>query len=165
MEQLGIEPIQLLTQIVNFVVMVVVLTKFLYRPILRTLEDRKKKIEEGLRYAEEMKEAVEKNEKKRKEIVAEAKDEAREILEEAKANGKRLEEEIIQKAHREAEGILAKGKNEIAMEHVELEKQLEKQTVNVAAAMVESLLGSVLTKKMHQALIDKKLAALSKTIT
>jgi F-type H+-transporting ATPase subunit b len=165
MEKLGIEPVQLLTQIVNFVVMVVVLTKFLYKPILRTLDDRKKKIEEGLRYAEEMKEAVAKNEKKRKEIIEEAKDEGQRIIAEARESGRRLEEEIVVKAKAEAQTIVEKGKNEIASERVEMEKQLRKQTVDVAAAMTATLLGSVATKRMHQEIIDKKLASLAKAMT
>ena len=43
MEQLGIEPLQLITQILNFAVLVFFLNKYLYKPILNTLETRKKK--------------------------------------------------------------------------------------------------------------------------
>ena len=54
MEKLGIEPILLLTQVINFTILVVVLTKFLYKPILKMLDERKKKIEEGLTLSREM---------------------------------------------------------------------------------------------------------------
>ena len=48
MENIGIEPYQLLTQVINFALMIFILTKLLYKPILKGLEERKKKIEEGL---------------------------------------------------------------------------------------------------------------------
>ncbi|MCL4338932.1 hypothetical protein M1271_04545, partial [Patescibacteria group bacterium] len=64
MEKLGVEPFQLLTQLFNFFLMVFILTKFLYKPITKKLEERKKKIEEGLEYADRMKSEMEKSDKK-----------------------------------------------------------------------------------------------------
>ena len=55
MDKLGIEPVMLLTQVINFLVLVILLTKFLYKPILKLIDERRKKIEEGLQLAQEMK--------------------------------------------------------------------------------------------------------------
>lgn len=164
MEKLGVEPLQLLIQIFNFTLMVVVLTKLLYKPILKALEDRRKKIEEGLKYTEKLKQEVEKNEKKREEIISLAKDEARKIIEEGKNAGKLIEGDIIAKAHREAAGIIAKSKSEIEFERSEMEKQLQNQMIDIAYQIAEAALRDVLDSRNQKALIDKKIQELTKII-
>ncbi|MCL5798272.1 MAG: F0F1 ATP synthase subunit B, partial [Patescibacteria group bacterium] len=98
MEKLGVEPFQLLTQLFNFFLMVFILTKFLYKPITKKLEERKKKIEEGLEYADRMKSEMEKSDKKRQDVIDRAKLDAKKIVEEAKKEGRKLEAEIVEKA-------------------------------------------------------------------
>lgn len=162
MEQLGIEPIQLLTQIFNFTVMVVVLTKFLYKPILKKLDERRKKIEEGLAMAEKIKVEAENQEKKKQEILDEAKEEARKIIEDGKKTGKKVEAEIIEKAHTEANTILEKGKEELERERLEMEKELRLQTVEIAQTWVETVLKEVLRGKNQQITINKKIKDLER---
>lgn len=161
MEKLGVEPVQVLTQLFNFLIMVFVLTKLLYKPILKALEERKKKIEEGLAYAEKMKAEMEKTEKKRQDILEKAKEEVRDIIEEGKKTGRGVEAEIIEKAHEEARSIIEKGKAEIAIEREKMEKELRKQTVDIAVSMVRAILSGTLTNKDHQVIIDKKIRELA----
>lgn len=162
MEKLGVEPIQLLTQIFNFVVMFLVLSKLLYKPILKALEDRRKKIEEGLQYAEKMKAETEKNEKKREDIISQAKDQARKIIEEGKKSGRIIEAEIIEKAHKEAQDVIAKGRSELSLERIEMEKLLRGQTIDIATSMVESILRQILDKNYQTEVINKKIRELEK---
>src|SRR3989338_9157846 len=58
MDKIGVEPVALLTQIINFLLMVLILSKILYKPILKMLDERKKKIEEGLKYTAKMLKAL-----------------------------------------------------------------------------------------------------------
>src|SRR3989338_5818789 len=162
MDKLGIEPTQLFFQAINFTIMVVVLTKLLYNPILRALNERKRKIAEGLAYTEKMKKEEEKLEKKRQEVVDKAKDEARKIIEEGKEAGNKLKEDIVKKAHAEAQDIIEKGKKDIELERVEMEQKLRDETIEVAEAMVTRLLENILTEKNQKALIEKKLAQIAK---
>jgi F-type H+-transporting ATPase subunit b len=157
MEKLGIEPIQLLTQIFNFLIMVFILTKMLYKPLTKKLEERRKRITEGLEYADKMKIELDENEKKREEIISKAKTEVRKIIEEGKKSGKKLEEDIISKAHKEAVSILEKARKEIKLERQEMEESLRSEAVKIAAVMAEKVLSDVLTVEDHQAIIDKKL--------
>ena len=88
MEKLGIEPSLLLAQIVNFVIIMVVLTKILYTPILGMLEKRKKEIEESLAIRERLRVEEEKMQVRKEKLLSEARKEARAILDEAKKQGK-----------------------------------------------------------------------------
>ncbi len=164
MEQLGIEPIQLLTQVVNFVLMVFLLTKFLYKPILDALDKRRKKIEEGLAFSEKMKAETEEMSKKHQEMIDEAKEEARRIIDEGKKNGKALEQEIIDKAHSESAQIVEKGREELEVERSQMERQLRVQTVQVAKSMTEKILADSLKESDHRRIIDQKIEEISKLI-
>lgn len=164
MEQLGIQPLQLLFQVINFTLMVVLLTKFLYKPILKALDARRKKIAEGLEYTQKMQEEKDKNENRKEEVLNKAKEEARKIIEEGKDAGKRMEAEIIEKAQKEADAIKEKGKKELEMERLEMEKELKVQTVEIAGNWVEVVLGKVLDSKKQQEIINKKLQELEHTL-
>ncbi|KKR31197.1 MAG: ATP synthase subunit b [Candidatus Gottesmanbacteria bacterium GW2011_GWC2_39_8] len=160
MEKLGIQPVQLVTQIFNFLVLVVVLTKFLYKPTLKMLDERKKKIEEGLLLTDKMREEKEKLDKKGEQILNKAKDEAASIIEEGKKTAKNLEKDILAKAQNEAREIVAKSKRDAVLAREEEEKKLEEKTVEVAGLMVEKLL-SELPEKTKREILDKKLTLLT----
>ncbi len=162
MENLGIQPVSLITQLINFAIMVVILTKFLYKPILKILEERKRKIEENLELNEKLKKELEANEQKRLEIIDKARAEGKKIIEEAKKAAKQVEAELIKKAEAEAAAIVAKSKKEIEIEREELEKKLKKQTVEIAGAMAEKIISEVLSEKDHRNIIEKKLKEIAK---
>lgn len=162
MEKIGIEPIQFLTQVLNFSLMVLVLWKILYKPILKVLDERKKKIEQGLKYTEEMKAEQEKLEQKKNEILAKAQKEAQKIIDEGVKRGKEVEREIIQVSHQEAGRIIEAGKKEIARERDKMHKQLQKDTIEIASNLTEKMLSDILTSADHKKIIDQKLKEVEK---
>ena len=87
MEQLGIEPKLLLAQIVNFLIIVFVLSKVLYKPVLSMLEKRRKEIAEGLAISDRMRLEEEKFQEKKAARLEVARKEAKTIIEEAKKRG------------------------------------------------------------------------------
>lgn len=165
MEQLGIEPLQLATQVFNFLIMVAVLTRFLYKPILKVLKERREKIAKGLEYTEKMKLEVEKSETKRTAILLRAKEEAGAIIEESKKAGKQVEAEIIARAHEEARAIVEKGKADVELERAEMEKKLKEHFVGVATAIAMKGISSSLSSSSHQAIIKKKIALVAKQLS
>src|SRR3989338_7324895 len=138
MENLGIQPISLLLQSINFLLLLLILKKFLYKPILKVLADRKKKIEEGLSYSDKMKSEFEKSEKKRDEILVRARSDGKTIIEEAKRAAKKREEELLEKAQREAQEMIAK-------------------------KIVEKVIKEALTENTQKALIDRKIKEIAKS--
>ncbi len=162
MEKLGIEPVMLLTQIINFLVLVVVLTKFLYKPILKLIDDRRRKIEEGLELSQKMKIKEEELAKEKEVVLDKAKDEGQKLIEECKERGRKLENEIVILANEEAKGIKEKAKREIDQERTKLWEELEKQMLEVASAMAKTVVMDVLDQKSQVQLIDKKLEKLEK---
>ncbi|MBI2405132.1 F0F1 ATP synthase subunit B [Candidatus Gottesmanbacteria bacterium] len=164
MEQLGIEPTLLLAQIINFSIIVFVLTRLLYKPILGILEKRKKEIEESLARAEKLKREEEKFKQKGEKLLDEARREGRKILEEAKKQGKLAEKEIIAEAHNEASDIVKKGKTEVVRMEEEMEKGVRQQAVTLAIAMAKRLLTAVLSEKDQHRVISEQLKELEKVV-
>lgn len=155
MENLGIDLKLLIAQIVNFAIIVVVLSKFLYKPILAMLAKRKKEIDEGLALTEKMRIEEERQQEKRQKMLAITRREAQEILEEARKQAKVEEKEIVESAHKEAEAVVAKGKTEVERARVEMEKNIQKSAVTLAVAMTERLLEKVLSAEEKHKLIAK----------
>lgn len=157
MQKLGIEPVQLLLQLFNFVLMVLVLTKLLYNPIRRKLEERREKIAEGLEYARKIKEEEEEIGRKKEEVMNQARSDAKIVIEESKISGKKLEEEIVKNAQQEASVIIEKARKDIELERQELLKSVKREAVDIATAMAEKVIGEILTDTDHQRIINKKL--------
>lgn len=160
MEQLGIEPKLLLAQIINFSIIVFVLTKLLYKPILSMLEKRKKEIEQGLLLTKKMKDEEEKFVQRKEKQLNETHGQAQQMIEEAKKHGHEAEKEIITQAHQEAAVIIAKGKEEVERLHEAARKNIQKEAIELAVAMTKRLIRSVLSSADQHKLIQKHLKQL-----
>jgi len=155
MDKLGIEPMLLLAQIVNFAIVVIVLSRFLYKPILTMLEKRKKEIEEGVKLTAKAREEEIKFEQKTERMLATTRKEAQDILEEARKQAKIEEKDIVAAAHKEAEAMIQKANEDMARARVEMEKSVRDSAVELAVAMTKRLLTGVLTPSDQHKLIAK----------
>lgn len=154
MEKLGIDSKLLIAQIINFSLIVVVLTKFLYKPIIAILEKRKREIEEGLALTEKLKIEEEKLKEKREKILEAARKEAQEIMTQGKKDGKEQEREIIANAHLEGSDIIAKATEEAVRIKESLTKQLRAEAVTIATEMTKQLLKKALSKSDMQKILE-----------
>ncbi|MFI5205711.1 MAG: ATP synthase F0 subunit B, partial [Candidatus Paceibacterales bacterium] len=84
-QQFGIEPILLLAQIVNFLIILFVLKKFFYKPIVKMLEERKTKIKESMVNADLIETRLKETEQKSAAILESARKNAQELMEDAKS--------------------------------------------------------------------------------
>lgn len=165
MEKLGIEPSLLLAQIVNFAIIVVALTKLLYKPILAMIAKRKKEIEDGLALSVRQREEEEKFGLRKEKLLADARTEARVILDDAKKQAKEAEYEMMTLAHKEAAEILEKAKTEAKATHEALSSEIRREAVEIASAMTKRLVASVLSPGDQHKLIAKHLTELEKNKT
>src|SRR3989344_8122556 len=95
LENFGIQPTLLFSQIVNFTIILFLLKKFLYKPILKVLDDRHKKIEESLKNAALIEENLKKTEDQSKKIVADAQAQAQTLITNAKKETERIAEKAV----------------------------------------------------------------------
>lgn len=155
-----IEIKQILLQLLNFGILVVVLGKFMFAPILKILDARSKKIADGQAAAEKSLKETANLEKKQAEKLAEASKKAAAIIAEAKAESKKLGVELIAEAKNVAAVELAKQKDAF---HKELEQQevaLKQRVATLVVETTKAVLSESLKPSDLKAITDKELSKL-----
>lgn len=134
--QLGVDPKLLLAQGVNFLILLVVLTKFVYKPLMKTVEERRKKIELGVKGGEMAVEVIKQAEKAGLGKIKEAGLQAVAIISEAEKNAQKRAQDIARQADQKAQRalheavLLAERKEKEEMEKVSAEaKKLVKEAI------------------------------------
>ncbi len=102
----GIDWKLLLIQAVNFGVLLVVLTYFLYKPILRIIDERREKVAEGVRTAEAAAQRLADAEKESRELVGSASREAEHLVASARSRADEKSNEIVRAAEHRAQAVL-----------------------------------------------------------
>lgn len=92
--QFGLDVKLIIFQVVNFVIVSFLLWRFAYKPVTATLEERQRRIAEGLQFAEEAKTQLAETEKRQAEVLREANTQAQEILHQARENARLFEEKM-----------------------------------------------------------------------
>jgi F-type H+-transporting ATPase subunit b len=114
--EFGVEWPFLIAQIISFSVVAYLLYKYAFKPVLATIEERQIKIEEGLKYAEEMKANLVDAETQHAATIKEAALEAQKIIHESRDTGKEMIERQAQEATDRAEQIIANAEQAIELE-------------------------------------------------
>lgn len=145
----------LIAQILNFCVVVGLLYQFAFKPILTTLDQRQKKIEEGLQQSEAARAALSEAESKSKDLLAQATKEAKALLEEAKRLGETMKQEQTKAAYLAAEDILQKAQERIQLDYAQMTQDLQKELVRLVALTTEKVLSTQLSDNDKAAYIDR----------
>lgn len=152
---LGINAGLLFTQTFNFILMAVILSVVLWRPLVNFLDSRSAKIQKGLEDAAAAAKARQNAEAEADRIRQEARAEVSKLIEEARQRGEEVAKQIETSANSSAEKIKADASADAkAARDAEL-AGLRDQVVNIAVAMAGKVLGENLDAKKHKALSDK----------
>jgi F-type H+-transporting ATPase subunit b len=134
-----------LSQVVSFCIVAFLLRRFAYKPILAVLEERRRRIEEGLINAEKIKQELAKAEKRYQEILAKANADAQKMIDEARESSAHLAERKEQEAIAAAEQILAKAREASALEHERTMAELKRELGRLVVDTTAKVTGKVLT--------------------
>ena len=159
---LGIYWPKLIAQTINFAIVLFVLWKFAYRPVLAILEERRQRVAESMRNAERMKAELAQAQVNRDKILADTNAQANKLIEEARAAAARVQEREIQKAIAAANQIVAKAREASEAELVRMKAELRKELVRLVAETTAKVSGKVLTLEDQKRLAEettKQLAA------
>ena len=157
LKALGVNLPSLLAQIVNFSILLVVLYLLAYKPALKLLDERRRRIKEGLDASEEAKQRLSDTEKEVQAELDRARKEGQELIGQAQQISARIQSEARDQAREEADQILARARSEIQMEMATAVSGLRKQFVDLTVTAAERVIGRSLDNKSHQELIEKTL--------
>lgn len=161
MEKLGINFPLLIAQIVNVLLLVWLLSMFLYRPVLNMLNERTRRIQESLKDAEQVKEQLARANQDYDAKLAQARQEAAAILAQAQERAKLQEQEIVAQARVEADRIRSDAREQAVQERDQLLRDLKNQMADLVTATASRVLGEEL-KSNHDKLIADSLASLGR---
>ena len=141
-------------QSIAFIVFVWFCMKFVWPPIMKALDERKKTIADGLAAGEKGKHELELAERRAGDVVREAKGKAGEILSQAEKRAGEVIDEAKHQAKSEAEGILVAARAEIDRERNAAREQLRQQVAALAVAGAARILEKEIDAKSHAKLLD-----------
>ena len=143
--QFGVTWAKLIAQIIIFLILYGTLNKFAFGPIIKVLEERRRRIEEGQANAEKIKVQLAEAEKRYEEVLHKANVEAQQLIEEARKSGEALSQKQAQDAIRQAEEIISKAKADIEIERNKMESDVRKAMVGLVVETTAKVTGKVLT--------------------
>lgn len=148
----------LIAQILNFLVLVFVLAKFAYKPVVKIMDERKNKIASDLEAAEKAKTDAESVKAEYAAKLAEAKQEAQAIIDAARKTAQAAHDKIMADTKAEQDQVVATAKEAIAMEKKKAMDDIRVQVINLsmiaASKIVEQKLGSEEDKQMAGKIVD-----------
>ena len=154
---LGISMPTLLAQIINFVILFGLLYLVAYKPIMRMLDERSRKIKESMEQTEYIKQQAEQAEEEAKKRIDAAAKEGQEAIARAMRTGEEVRQEAQQQAKQDAEVLIARARAEIQRERDEAIDQLRKEFADITIMAAGKVIDRTLDKKAHREIIDKVL--------
>jgi F-type H+-transporting ATPase subunit b len=154
---LGIEPMLFVAQLVNFAIILFVMWKWVYVPLLKTLDERTKKIEQGLKDATDAGSAKAEAEKERDALIGTARQESKRIIEEATKAAEAERAETVEKAKAEVARVVTQGKERLAAEQVALIASVRAEAATLVTLATEKILREKLDSKSDAKLVADSL--------
>lgn len=151
---LGINLKLFIAQLINFAIVLFVLWKFAWKPLLAIMNERQNKIEEGIDNAKKAESDLQMAELNYNKRIKEAEFEYSKVLNDAESKAEKMIENAKEKARIEIEKLTTKARLALKEEKAELEKEIKEKTVEIAFSVAEKILGEKLDVKKEKKFID-----------
>lgn len=142
-------------QLIIFLVTLVVLYRFAWGPILKVLDERKRRIQEGIEAADRAQREREAAEAEYQSKLDEARREGQALIEKVTQQSDQLRKELEAKAREQAEQLIAKARTEIQQERKRAVEDLRRQVADIAVSAAGRVIGETLDPAKHRKLIDQ----------
>ncbi|MHB8488305.1 MAG: F0F1 ATP synthase subunit B [Candidatus Dormibacteria bacterium] len=144
-------------ELIAFILMILVLGRWVYPRIIKAATEREGKIEAGLRAAQEAEERLSKVQAQVEQTLEDARAQARDILNRSHGEATAEATEVIAKARTDAEALIERARGEIGGERDRAIQDLRAEVSSLVVAATQRLLGETIDAKAHQRLIDEAL--------
>ena len=160
-DKLGIDPKLMLAQVVNFFVLLFILTKLVYKPILTLLDKRKKQIEKNVEDTRKIEDRLEKLEEEKGKILADASGEAMKVIEIAKKEAEEEKQLTLANAKKEISSLAERYRGQLQAEKSQMMNEIKAEVADLIIKSSEKII-----KKEFKEDDQKRLeAAISKEVS
>ena len=154
---LGINLPLLVVFVVNFIVLLVMLRLFLYKPVMKVLDERAKRAREAIELAEATKKEYDQAKDEVQKQIEKGRQEAQAIIGQAMQVAERLKEESRQEAAKQAQVIVDRARSELEAERDKIVGDLRREFVDISISAAEKVIKETLNKEKHRKLIEETL--------
>jgi len=151
------DPGLFLWTIITFLVLLTLLAKFAWGPLLQMLDSRQQAIRKALDDAQQAKKELERLEQESAQIVRKARADAEAVMSQSRADAERLREDMRQKARSEADGIVRNAERQIQLETARALQQIRAEAVDLSVMIASKIIQRNLSKDDNERLIDDAL--------
>ena len=144
--------------IITFLVLLWLLAKFAWRPLLRALDERQEMIRKSLDDANQARQELERLQLESAQIIAEARAQAQAIVTKSRADAETVREDLKRKAKDEADALVRGAQHQIQLEIARAVEQIRYEVVNLSLAVASKLIKRNLTQEDNDAIIRDSLA-------
>lgn len=141
--------------IVTFLVLLTLLAKFAWRPLLQALEERQALIRKSLDDAQQAKQELERVQHEAAQVVARARVDADAIVSQSRSDADRLRQELRDSARAEAATILRNAEKQIELQTLQAVRQIRSEAADLSVMIAEKLIGRHLSKDDNERLIQQ----------
>jgi F-type H+-transporting ATPase subunit b len=144
-------------ELIAFVLMILILGRWVYPRVIKAATEREDKIEAGLRAAAESEQRLATVQAQVEQTLEEARAQAREIINRSHGEASGEAQEVLAKARTDAEALIERARTEIGGERDRAIQDLRNEVSSLVVAATQRLLGETIDAKAHQRLIDEAL--------
>jgi F-type H+-transporting ATPase subunit b len=145
----------LIGQMITFALLVWFTMTYIWPPLLNSLEERKKKIADGLAAAEKGREDMDLAQKKAKSVLKDAKNQSSEIVSLAQKRANEIVEESKDNAKKEGDRLILAAQAQIEQEIQQTKENLRREVAALAVSAAEQILSAEIDQNKHQELVNK----------
>ena len=159
--QFGVTLPKFIAQMVLFLIVYFVLNRYAFAPILRILEERRKRIEEGQLNAEKIKKQLAEAELRYQEMLRKANDDAQLLIEESRKNNEAFSKKEMDRAVKESSAIVDRARQEIISERTRMVDEVKSEMVSLVIKTTAQVAGKILTPEDQKRLTEEAQKCLS----
>jgi F-type H+-transporting ATPase subunit b len=160
---LSIDPAIVFLQIVAFVILFLLLRRYLFGPLLGLMQQREKELSDALDAGKRAKAELTRTEEERARVIADAREEGRQQVRQAVQEGEQARERLLQEAREEAQEVRQRAKESVELEREEAMFELRRQVVDLALLAASRAVLSRLDEEKHRQVIDEFIAGMERT--
>jgi F-type H+-transporting ATPase subunit b len=155
LSKFGVDWPHFIAQLILFLIVYFVLNRFAFGPLLKILDERRKRIEESQLNAEKIKKQLAEAEIRYQEVLRKANDDAQNLLEEMRRNNEAFSQREMEKAVKEAASIADRARHEIVSERVRMVDEVKREMVSLVVKTTAKVAGKVLSPEDQKRLSEE----------
>jgi F-type H+-transporting ATPase subunit b len=159
---LEVNPGLIVWVILTFIVLLFVLKKVAWKPILAALDQREAAIKESLEKAEKAREEAQKVLDENQANIAKAEEESKKIIDQSRAYAEKLKDQMIRESKEQAKKIVDDAASEIERKQDAAFNELKNQVAEIAINAAEKILRESLNKESNKKIVDKYISDISR---